>query len=354
MPNSGAPRPRPFEWEALEAQSGPRRPRDLAMCRWDPVCERSHALRGRAPTSDKLLRDQTVDALTAIRLGHRPSDRDPVAAPPAQADAAGQGPLGVEAPERPRDLGAQRRRAARGGVPCVNGCICDVGPGREEGCGPVPRKRPKPEAVAAKLGAGWWSAPRTARLGAERGAPGALPVRRRGPLFGPRLASPPRAGSRPPSHRARARARGRGAPGGAPRRWRPIAGPSGPAAIARPGPSGAAGAARDAAPRRRTRRAPRRPPPAPGSSRRCAASRAPARSDARARALHGHVEPSDRKGAVQSVCPSVVPEGRPGRGAGRGPAERWAVAGRGRVGCAVGKGGGDRSARRPPWVRPGA
>ena len=61
------------EWDALEREGGPRRPRELAMCRWDPAVERSHALRGRAPSGDKFLQDQTVNALAAIGLASCPS-----------------------------------------------------------------------------------------------------------------------------------------------------------------------------------------------------------------------------------------------------------------------------------------
>lgn len=43
------------------------------ICRWDPACERDHALRAKAPTSDKMWQDQTVNALAAIGLASCPS-----------------------------------------------------------------------------------------------------------------------------------------------------------------------------------------------------------------------------------------------------------------------------------------
>lgn len=36
------------------------------ICRWDPACERDHALRAKAPTKDRMSQDQTINALAAI------------------------------------------------------------------------------------------------------------------------------------------------------------------------------------------------------------------------------------------------------------------------------------------------
>jgi hypothetical protein len=43
------------------------------ICRWDPACERDHALRAKDPAKDKMLQDQTINALAAIGLASCPS-----------------------------------------------------------------------------------------------------------------------------------------------------------------------------------------------------------------------------------------------------------------------------------------
>jgi hypothetical protein len=43
------------------------------ICRWDPACERDHALRAKAPTRDPMAQDQTINALAAIGLASCPS-----------------------------------------------------------------------------------------------------------------------------------------------------------------------------------------------------------------------------------------------------------------------------------------
>lgn len=43
------------------------------ICRWDPACERDHALRGKAPSKDPMTQDQTLNALSAIGLTSCPS-----------------------------------------------------------------------------------------------------------------------------------------------------------------------------------------------------------------------------------------------------------------------------------------
>lgn len=42
------------------------------ICRWDPACERDHALRAKAPTKDRMTQDQTINALAAIGLASCP------------------------------------------------------------------------------------------------------------------------------------------------------------------------------------------------------------------------------------------------------------------------------------------
>lgn len=44
-----------------------------SICRWDYECERNHAYRAKAPTSDKMTQDQTINALAAIGLASCPS-----------------------------------------------------------------------------------------------------------------------------------------------------------------------------------------------------------------------------------------------------------------------------------------
>src|SRR5262249_47129531 len=44
-----------------------------SICRWDPACERDHALRAKAPTKDPMSQDQTINALAAIGLASCPS-----------------------------------------------------------------------------------------------------------------------------------------------------------------------------------------------------------------------------------------------------------------------------------------
>jgi hypothetical protein len=46
---------------------------DGDICRWDPACERDHALRARAPNKDPMSQDQTINALAAIGLASCPS-----------------------------------------------------------------------------------------------------------------------------------------------------------------------------------------------------------------------------------------------------------------------------------------
>jgi len=46
---------------------------DGRICRWDPACERDHALRAKAPTKDPMSQDQTINALAAIGLASCPS-----------------------------------------------------------------------------------------------------------------------------------------------------------------------------------------------------------------------------------------------------------------------------------------
>jgi hypothetical protein len=41
---------------------------DGPICRWDPACERDHALRAKAPTKDPMSQDQTINALAAMGL----------------------------------------------------------------------------------------------------------------------------------------------------------------------------------------------------------------------------------------------------------------------------------------------
>jgi hypothetical protein len=43
------------------------------ICRWDPGCERDHAYRAKAPSSDPMTQDQTINALAAIGLASCPS-----------------------------------------------------------------------------------------------------------------------------------------------------------------------------------------------------------------------------------------------------------------------------------------
>ena len=43
------------------------------ICRWDPDCDRPHAYRAKAPSSEKMAQDQTVNALAAIGLASCPS-----------------------------------------------------------------------------------------------------------------------------------------------------------------------------------------------------------------------------------------------------------------------------------------
>ena len=43
------------------------------ICRWDPDCDRPHAYRAIAPSSEKMSQDQTVNALAAIGLASCPS-----------------------------------------------------------------------------------------------------------------------------------------------------------------------------------------------------------------------------------------------------------------------------------------
>ena len=43
------------------------------VCRWDPDCDRPHAYRAKAPSSEKMGQDQTVNALAAIGLASCPS-----------------------------------------------------------------------------------------------------------------------------------------------------------------------------------------------------------------------------------------------------------------------------------------
>lgn len=44
-----------------------------SICRWDPACERDHALRAKAPTKDPMTQDQSINALAAIGLASFPS-----------------------------------------------------------------------------------------------------------------------------------------------------------------------------------------------------------------------------------------------------------------------------------------
>jgi hypothetical protein len=46
---------------------------DGRICRWDPACERDHALRAKAPSKDPMSQDQTINALAAIGLASCPS-----------------------------------------------------------------------------------------------------------------------------------------------------------------------------------------------------------------------------------------------------------------------------------------
>jgi hypothetical protein len=46
---------------------------DGRICRWDPACERDHALRATAPTKDPMSQDQTINALAAIGFASCPS-----------------------------------------------------------------------------------------------------------------------------------------------------------------------------------------------------------------------------------------------------------------------------------------
>ena len=49
------------------------KPMDGPICRWDPACERDHALRAKAPSKDPMMQDQTINALAAIGLASCPS-----------------------------------------------------------------------------------------------------------------------------------------------------------------------------------------------------------------------------------------------------------------------------------------
>jgi hypothetical protein len=46
---------------------------DGEICRWDPKCERDHALRAKAPSKDPMSQDQTINALAAIGFASCPS-----------------------------------------------------------------------------------------------------------------------------------------------------------------------------------------------------------------------------------------------------------------------------------------
>jgi hypothetical protein len=43
------------------------------ICRWDPSCERDHALRAKAPSKDPMSQDQTINTLAAIGFASCPS-----------------------------------------------------------------------------------------------------------------------------------------------------------------------------------------------------------------------------------------------------------------------------------------
>ena len=55
-----------FNNERNEQMLGP-------ICRWDPTCERNHAMRATAPTGDPQSQDQTINALAAIGFSSCPS-----------------------------------------------------------------------------------------------------------------------------------------------------------------------------------------------------------------------------------------------------------------------------------------